>query len=262
MDSLMDQFLTYDFNISDIVIAVFVKTGQGTPIHTDRASHGVALNMGIPKKYSFQDGTVLTVKTKELVYLPTGSSYVVSAEASGNCYAINFHISEQVNFQPFVLKPKSSSDFARLFRQAELLWKTKKQGYHMQCKSALYEILASLQQEHQLKYADKSKYNLLAPAIKYIHENYTSEQLNVVALADICRISDSYFRQIFKQAYGISPIKYINNLKLTYAGELLRSGMYTCTEAAVQAGYMDNCHFSREFKRYYGVSPREYLMSP
>ena len=65
----------------------------------------------------------------------------------------------------------------------------------------------------------------------------------------------------FKSFYGISPIEYINNLKIILAKELLESNMYSVTEAAIRAGYTEMSHFSREFKKATGVSPIEYKKS-
>ena len=74
----------------------------------------------------------------------------------------------------------------------------------------------------------------------------------------MCGITPEYFRKLFKSFYGISPLKYINNLKITHAKELLASGMYSVTEAALQSGYIDMSYFSREFKKASGNSPKYY----
>ena len=77
----------------------------------------------------------------------------------------------------------------------------------------------------------------------------------------MCNITSEYFRKIFKGFYGVSPVRYINNLKITMAKELLESKMYSVTEAANQAGYTEMAHFSREFKSSTGISPSEYKKS-
>ena len=74
----------------------------------------------------------------------------------------------------------------------------------------------------------------------------------------MCGITPEYFRKIFKTYYGVSPIKYINTLKITHAKELLASGMYSVTEAALQSGYTDMSYFSREFKKATEKSPCNY----
>ena len=74
----------------------------------------------------------------------------------------------------------------------------------------------------------------------------------------MCSITPGYFRSIFKSFYGVSPKSYINGLKIARAKELLASGMYSVTEAAVMSGYTDMSHFSREFKKVVGITPKNY----
>ena len=62
----------------------------------------------------------------------------------------------------------------------------------------------------------------------------------------------------FEKLYGVTPIKYINALKLSRAKELLSSGMYSVSEAAYHSGFSDVSHFSRFFKEHVGVLPGEY----
>ena len=67
--------------------------------------------------------------------------------------------------------------------------------------------------------------------------------------------------QLFKKFYGVTPIKYINQLKLKRAKELLYSGMYSVSEAAYHSGFSDLSHFCRFFKKNIGVLPSEYAAS-
>ena len=101
----------------------------------------------------------------------------------------------------------------------------------------------------------KSRFEIIKPAVSYIHDKYTAEKISVDMLSGLCGISPEYFRRIFKNFYGISPINYINNLRLSRAKELLESQLYSVSEVAMQCGYKEMCHFSREFKRAMGISP-------
>ena len=59
--------------------------------------------------------------------------------------------------------------------------------------------------------------NTLAPALKYIEKNYYDPRLDNATLAEQCRISEVYFRKIFKEDLGTSPQKYIIKLRLQKA---------------------------------------------
>ena len=112
---------------------------------------------------------------------------------------------------------------------------------------------------NSLPYLPKSKQLLIQPAIDYIHKHYTEELINVQGLSELCGISYNYLRQLFETLYGVSPIKYINALKITRAKELLSSGLYTVHETAYLSGFSDLSHFSRFFKKCVGVFPNEFI---
>lgn len=258
----MKDFMNYDFNITSIGIAIYVEPGTGSSIHKNRALHGIAINTSPNpddiKKYIFSDNKTILVGQNEIIYMPKGSSYTVCSKNSGNCYAINFDISENIDFEPFSFKLKNAPIFIEEFEKATDLWKNKNTAFHMQCKSILYNILSMLQNEYNLKYMAHSTSNLIIPAIDYINKNYTIEDVRITELSEMCGISEDYFRKIFKNTFGISPRKYINELKISYSKELINSGMYSITEAAELSGYTDMSYFSREFKKAFGVCPADY----
>ncbi|MBE6572545.1 MAG: helix-turn-helix transcriptional regulator [Ruminococcaceae bacterium] len=253
----MKQLLDRDLDVSEIVIALKVPGGYGTDIHRDRASHGFAMFSEGLKKYYFDNKTVV-VRKNEIVYMPKFSNYKVETIEEGTCHAINFDFPEDHIFEPFVFSPKNPTAFMESFKNAEKAWRTKTDGYVYKCKAELYSILFGMRSQRAAGYLPLSKLRIIAPAIDLIHEKYSSDHLTVSKLAQACDISPEYFRMLFRRNFGISPIKYINDLKLTRAKELLLSGMYSVATAAEMAGYSDISYFSREFRKNVGVPPSEY----
>ena len=94
----MENFMNYDFKIENIQIAVYVGPGQGKSVHKNRAFHGLAIyrspDCDSIKKFVFSENKVIKVGQNEIVYLPKGSNYTVSSKKAGECFAINFEISE------------------------------------------------------------------------------------------------------------------------------------------------------------------------
>jgi AraC-like DNA-binding protein len=90
-------------------------------------------------------------------------------------------------------------------------------------------------------------------------QNYKKSDLTIKEIADRSFMSEVYFRKLFKKEYGISPQKYIIDLRIQNAVGLISTGYYTLSEVAHMSGYNDYKYFSVEFKKAMGVSPSEYM---
>ena len=67
-----------------------------------------------------------------------------------------------------------------------------------------------------------------------------------------------YFRRLFKEKYGISPMRYINVNRLKRAKNLLIEDEMSISEISQYCGFLDGYSFSRVFKKWVGISPSEY----
>ena len=72
-------------------------------------------------------------------------------------------------------------------------------------------------------------------------------------------MGESYFQKLFKEIYGISPKKYIIQLKINHACDLLRLERYTVTQIAELCNFSDVYFFSRQFKEYMGITPTQFI---
>lgn len=103
-------------------------------------------------------------------------------------------------------------------------------------------------------------FNKLELAHTYIR-NHLAENLTVEKLAGIAHYHPNYFIRIFKQHMGVTPIQYINNIRLKKAKELLIAGNMPVSAVAKDTGFSDVSHFSRSFKQHTGFSPTEFRKS-
>ena len=158
-----------------------------------------------------------------------------------------------LDIPPFKISPKNPSETLLAFRSAENAWRTKFPGYFEKASEKLYRIIGQMKAEMTAEYMPNEKTALIAPAVSYINENYTSEAISISHLSELCGVSEVYFRKIFKNVYGSSPLKYINSLKLSRARDLIHSGLYSVKDAAFMSGFFDDSYFSREFKKFYKI---------
>ena len=254
----MKNFMEYNFDIEKIMIICHVLPGTHTPVHKNRGSHGIVFQSEGEAVYTFDNNTSISLQKNEILYLPQGSTYEVKSIGPAECYAINFQLFNTTSFSPFKLKVKNPNLFLTLFQKSTKVWQTKKSAFEIKCKSVLYDIIFEIIKEYETEYMSKSTFELLNPAIEYIHKKYTNENINISALSGLCNISETYFRRIFFKSFGVSPVKYINTLKINRAKELIRSDLYTISEVAIASGFQNESYFSRKFKLETGLSPLAY----
>ena len=108
-------------------------------------------------------------------------------------------------------------------------------------------------------YIPEKQYKAIKPAIEYITENFLKDKISVTELAKLCNISEPYLKKLFIKKFGVSPIKYIVQLKINYACDLLKSKRYTILQVAVNCGYSSISFFSRQSKEYVGISPTQFI---
>ncbi len=67
--------------------------------------------------------------------------------------------------------------------------------------------------------------------------------------------SPFYLSRVFSEHTGMTISRYLRNLRLERASELLRTGQCNVTEAAMAVGYSSLSHFSKAFAEMYGACP-------
>lgn len=96
-------------------------------------------------------------------------------------------------------------------------------------------------------------------------ESYLSTHLaEPIAVADMARqagLSASRFQAVFRESYGVSPARYLLELRVKHAGELLFSTGWTLAHIAELCGFADVHHFAKTFRRLTGLSPGEHRRS-
>ena len=73
-------------------------------------------------------------------------------------------------------------------------------------------------------------------------------------LAAISGTSTFALIRSFSRAFGMPPYRYLTNLRIARAQELLRLGR-PISDTAFSTGFSDQAHFTRFFRRIVGVPP-------
>ena len=99
----------------------------------------------------------------------------------------------------------------------------------------------------------------IVSSIAYINQNYKKNIKNH-EIATHFGYNENYFILKFRKALGVTPHKYLIQVKMTHSKRYLLA-LKSVSQASELAGYENPNTFSRDFKKYFGYSPTEYLRS-
>ena len=204
------------------------------------------------------DDLVLEDAPNTIRFLPKGefSRYEVVRQERGECILIAFSADRPIAPKAFVRDVAQNEKIGALFKKIFSTWVGKGKGYYFASLSLLYKIFAELQNED---FVPARHYEKIKPALDMIQDRFLHEEFSVGALAAACGMGESYFQRLFKEKYGMPPKKYMIQLKVNHACELLRMERYSVSQVAQMSGFSDVYFFSRQFKSYMGVAPTEFI---
>jgi transcriptional regulator GlxA family with amidase domain len=78
------------------------------------------------------------------------------------------------------------------------------------------------------------------------------------AIARYVGLGRRQLTRAFQQALGLSPMEFQRSLRVEYGAWLLLNSQSSITQIAMDCGFSDGAHFSREFRARFGVCPRQY----
>lgn len=123
----------------------------------------------------------------------------------------------------------------------------------------LYSLLYVLIEEFPkpFEYKDKELHTYIQDALNFINSNYM-HSITVQEIADYVNLSRSYLYKMFIKNLGISPQRYLINLRMYKATLLLKGTKFPIGEVANSVGYSDSLLFSKTFSKHFSMSPLNY----
>lgn len=260
----------YNFTISDVGFVIRREPDPTWRINglKNDEFHLLAYALGGEAGYSW-DGRAYTVKKGDVLFFPKGFVHSGASRPSNPwtfCYA---------GFEIEALPPTSFDAVARIQKHTTTLnshqvsaaftelahaWSAKLPGHLIRCRSLILELLSLvINESHHLNAASRvPHYYVINNIVQSIQREYAAS-FRVEELSKRSGLSPAYFRRLFKQVTGYTPVNYVNRVKIDKAKDLLLSGECNVSEAAEAVGFDNVFYFSRLFKRISAVNPSEYI---
>lgn len=99
---------------------------------------------------------------------------------------------------------------------------------------------------------------MLEQAVAYLDQNYHDSNISMEHVCDDLGISVSYISTLFRKLMNTTFNRYLVQIRMEKAKELLRMGTDKVYEIALAVGYNDVYYFSHSFKKETGQTPKEF----
>lgn len=112
-------------------------------------------------------------------------------------------------------------------------------------------LLADCQRE------ESTPSDVIKQVITFIEQNYMHD-IGIGQIAEQLNITPNYLSSLFHKKMDMTFMKYITNVRMLKAKELLSNHSAQVQQVAEKVGYYSTRHFTKLFKEFYGICPSEY----
>jgi AraC-like DNA-binding protein len=195
----------------------------------------------------------LTVTAGDVLFLPENGDYNIMVMAPCSYICIDFSFVKK-GLSPCVIKNAKNinKDFYKFYYN----WINNSPTKIPRAFELINRIYCQLINSRNNAYSKSNE--IFTKAVELILQHYKEPDFNVESLADRLNITTVHLRRVFSHNTSLSPINYINDIRLDQAKILLKTSNLTIGEIALSLGFTDQFHFSKSFKSSMGISPTEY----
>lgn len=177
-------------------------------------------------------------------------------------------MAKRLNSKALFLKEQDYPELGASLRKILDTMRRKEEFYLVEAHGLLAAFLAETAREN-LEKGEKADSGLekgkisamLTSALEYINGHY-GEDIKIKELADWCHISETHFRRMFSAYTNMSPLEYINQIRIKNACEYLKRTDDSIGAIASKCGFTTNSTFNRNFRHLLGVTPMEWRKRP
>jgi len=124
-------------------------------------------------------------------------------------------------------------------------------------KSGKTEAFAGIIQNLVHDFEITQQFGEMHTVVEHIFTHYR-ERLSVETLASLAFLSLRQFDRRFQRLFHQTPKEFIQKVRIDASLRLLMESDLSITQIALECGFFDNSHFSRQFKEKMGLSPIQF----
>ena len=174
-------------------------------------------------------------------------------------------VSGRINAGCLLLEEEQCLEMARLIQEIVREHEQQKPYQKEVIKGLAFSLLMLISRESS-EYDEKqnenesSVYGRIQGVLEYVQKEYAGA-IYSADLAKVVNMSETHFRRLFVQIVDLSPMDYVNMVRVQKACDLMRKNDDSMEQIAVKVGYQTITTFNRNFKKFMGTSPYQWKRS-
>jgi len=103
----------------------------------------------------------------------------------------------------------------------------------------------------------KAHFGSLWPVIEHVSRHFDDE-ITTPRMAELADLSVPQFNRRFRRLLRITPLEYVQSIRIQEAQRLLSTTRQSVGEIASATGFYDQSHFTKRFRKVTGITPLDY----
>lgn len=191
----------------------------------------------------------------------------IVAELFPDNHMYQSEIMDEINKKSFLVNIKDNPSLGRVVNiildEARDRKEFSSQIIHQYVKALVLELIRN---NEKIPYYEEAGNPLgnsikIAPILEYINENYM-KPLKASDLAEVGSMSETHFRRVFEAHVNMSPMDYVNLIRIQKACEMMKKGDESMDMVAQNCGFATTSTFNRNFKKFLDTSPYQWKINP
>ncbi|MBE6750817.1 MAG: helix-turn-helix transcriptional regulator [Ruminococcaceae bacterium] len=245
----------------------YTRNNYYSCITRPKPSHTLLWFKNCNAKITDKSGKVILVEKNQVAYMAKGLEYTVeffdTAPNQDDSVVFHFQLKNKKGeeiaptLSPKICIKSVDSTLAILIKSA-----AEEFSKNIVCTpiitAAIYQMLGNACKRQRRRVVNH-KYKYISDGIELMENNADK---TLTEIAEICGVSEGYFRRLFREYSGENPIEFRQKYRIEKAKQLLLSDEnFSMAEIAEELHFSDIYHFSKVFKKFCGVSPSKFLQN-
>ena len=202
--------------------------------------------------------TIIRGVSGSVLFLPEGISADINVQKAGSVICIGFSPQRECDATPNVALLSTAAPSLlrnRFLHFAALHSNAPSVGSECAMLAEFYGILYELQRNTSAGNRRSMLEEKIRPSVAYLENHLTDRHLNIEQVAALSGVSETYFRTLFAEQFGCTPLQYVIEKRVRKAEKMLSETQLPLDEIEQSCGFQSHSYFLKQFQKIIKKKP-------